>query len=398
MKKAFALALLVFGLFFFATAGAEEEQTPNPTPKPAANTGNDAVSFSDGSKLFGTLFMKGSTKLKLFDEQQKNYIDVAISDISLIEVKVEKATMEKVWRFKEEGSPEKIFTGEEYPLHHYMTTVTLVNGACFDTHCAAVLFLRNTTGDQQIFLLIKQAGTTTQKLSDLVYVSRIEFFDRRLTPGGGSIAVNVPADWKARQMVVVSWKTGTIFYSYAREGAMILSDLPPDHYDVFVMAEKRIVYCLSPFTPAGEAPGTGDGLDDLPEKKVDGETTKDGAGLTNEEKASLTKYIGTAEEFFELKEALDFGGNNKAVRSFVRQKRVNETSYGTEAKKITLWRYDLWFLHQLQTEWRIDKRAFLWRDYLPVGDMSALPKVTIDARLGGVDLRKAGTKFSVELK
>ena len=89
--------------------------------------------------------------------------------------------------------------------------------------------------------------------------------------------------------------------------------------------------------------------------------------------------------------------NIKAARALVRQKRVNETSYGTVRKKITLWRYDLWFLHKIEAEWKLDTRAFVWRAYLPVGDDSGVVVLKKKKALGGVDLRKLGSVVKVEL-
>jgi hypothetical protein len=397
-----SLTLLTFLACAMFYAQAEDtEATPNPTPAAQAVEGRDIVTFSDGKTLTGQVFFKGVNKVRVFNEEQNNYIDLAVSDIAIIDVTVEKATMEKVWRFKEEGSPEKIFTGEEYPLHYYVTTFTLTNGTMFDTHFASVLYLRSKEGgkehDIQLFCLLKQAGTTTQQLTDLVYLKRIEFFNRKAVRGGGAIFITANGKDKPRILVAVAWTSGTNFYAYPKDGVMSLSDLPPDRFDLFVATDSKIIYNLSSFGPDSAGNGDGD-LEDIPEKPVGGESAGKAGGLTEEDRIFLTKFIATSEEFFDYKEAVAFGGHEKDARALVKQKRINETSYGTEAKKITLWRYDIWFLHKLDKEWKSDRRAFVWRGYLPQGDESGVAKPTVEPAFGAVDLRKPGAKFAFELK
>ncbi|MDZ7816634.1 MAG: hypothetical protein U5N86_11765 [Planctomycetota bacterium] len=387
---------LILGLLFATACVVSAEQQPNP-PAPADDKEpqrRDIVKYSDGKELVGELFLRGETTLTLFDLERKNHRKVSLRDIARIEVEVESATMEKVWRFKEEGSPEKIYTGEQYPLHKYLTHLTLRNGVKISCHLAAVIWLKTEKEQQRIFLLKKQAGSVVQNLEDLVYVKSIEFFDRRLVKGGGKLTVRVK-DKTPSAAVAIQWKQNQCFCADVIKNSCVWADLPPDIYDIVLVADGKIYYMLSDISANGNDDSE-DGLESLEEKKLDGEEDESGK-LTDELRKEIVNYIAGADEFFEVKEALDIGGNSEMVRSVVRQKRVNETSYGTDKKNITLWRFDIWFLHRIQEEWKIESRAFLWRAYLPEGDTSGVPKLAKTEKFGGIDLTNSRKPVVIEL-
>ena len=398
--KRISLVLVMLILFTgaFCSVNGEEKVNPEVPDNKEAAKPKDVIKYSDGQEKIGKLSLRGETALTVFNLERKDTVKVALADISKIDVEIESATMEKVWRFIEEGSPEKIFTGEEYPLHKYITVITLLNGVVIRTHLSAVLYLKNKEGKlERVFLLTKQAGTVENNLEDLVYIKHITFFDRRLIPGGGKLTVLTKPGEKPSAAVAIQASRNQSFRGEMNKTGFIWSDLPPDKYDIVVVSGKTIHYCLSAVAVSSGGKKSDDDLEDLDEKKIDGKTDENEGGLTEERIKELTEYIATADEFFESKEALDFGGNNKMVRSLVRQKRINETSYGTVKKKITLWRFDIWFLHQIQDEWKIEKRAFLWRAYLPLGDLSGLPKLKIEKRLGLIDLSKSRKSIVVDL-
>ena len=399
MRKAI-LAVIMFLFAVSITAGAGAEIKANPTPKPDTSNEKDVITYSDGRVLVGKLFMRGAAQIKMFVPERKTYVSVALSDIDRIKVEVEKATMEKVWRFKEEGSPEKIFTGEEYPLHYYITHITLRNGVTFSSHFTTVFNLKRGSKLTRVFLVTKQRGSTIQNLSDLVYVKSIAFFDRRLAPDGGKLSVSFNGEKeKAVYAVALQWANHQTFNANPKGSMFFWNDLPPDRYDVFVVTDKHIYYSLSriPLKGSAAADVNGEGLEDLPEKKIDGESHDSGAGLTDEEKESLGEYLEGADEFFDEKRALDYGGNKKNARVLVLQKKVKETSYGTKRKKISLWRYEIWFAHRLQKEWVIDGRSFLWRAYLPEDDQSGVLERITDKRLSGVNLMVKGASVKITI-
>ncbi len=391
-------AVLLFVFALLALLGRAEEPALNPTPPPADEGPRDVVTYSDGRVLEGKLFLRGPQTLKLFDLRRKTYVTIRFSDIARLDVDIEKQSMEKVWRFKEEGDPEKIYTGEEYPLHYYVTHVTLRNGSRFDTHLSAVLYLKKPDGkEERVFLLIKQKGDTTQNLDDLVYVKSVVFYDRRLEEGGAELLVRLTGPGTPVRALVLQHGANQTFHRRPeRDGKSFLwRGLPPDRYDLFLVFKERICYFLSPLDGSAGGKKDGGGLAELPEKPLDEKSGARPAGLTEEEKKSLAEYISGADEFFDVKESMDFGGNPKSVRVLVRQVKIKDTSYQTKRKGITLWRFDLWFLHRLQREWKIDSRAFVYRAYLPEGDTSGLPVLVRDERLGGIDL-EAGKRITLE--
>lgn len=374
-----------------------EEPQPNPeAPRDEAELPRDVVSWSDGSEMVGTVFMRGTTHIRLFNLQRMDYVQVAISDMARIDIEIEKASMQKVWRFKEEGSPEKIYSGETYPLHEYLTRVTLRNGVEIETHLVAMMNIKIGKKEEKVPLVIKQAGGVTDNFEDLVYIKSIVFFDRRLAPNGGKLVVTLESKEKLLGALALQWSCNQSFRTNPKKGEFRWADLPPDRYDLILVTEKCVYTMLAEIPPGKSAPAE-DELEDLDEKELDPAKGKEDWKLTPELKKQVVEYIAGSDEFFEVKEALLVGGNTKLVRALVRQKRVEETSYGTERKKVTLWRYDMWYLHRIQTEWRTESRAFVWRAYLPKGDDSGLLKLVEEPSLSGVDLTRPGAEVVLKL-
>ncbi len=397
----FSTIALFAVVILFATHCAvtcAEDRDPNPTPKPKDAGPLDVVTYSDGRVVKGKLFIRGETNIKAFDLERKTYVTFPFSDVVGITVRIEAESMEKVWYFKEEGNPEKTYTGEEYPLRSYITRFKLRNGAEFETHFTGVISIKIEDQEDRVFFFIKQKGDTTQSLKDLVYVTSVEFFDRRLIDKGANIVLQTDLkDEKIARAIALSWSANQCFEAKPAKASIEWKRLPPDKYDLFVITDKNLYYCLSAITKLPKGGGDDSDLLDLDEKPLDGETNKPIAGLNDEEKSSLTKYIEGAEEFFDIKQAVAFGGNVKQARVLVLQAKVEETSYGTKAKNLVLWRYDLWYLHKIQLEWKTDSRAFVWRSYLPAGDKSGIIALKSVDKLGGVDLTKGGSTQNLTL-
>ncbi len=396
-RLASSFAVMFCLLLAAVVLSVAEEPQPNPeAPANEAEKPRDVVTWSDGTEKVGTVFMRGTSHIRLFNLERKDYVQVAISDMARIDVEIEKASMQKVYRFKEEGSPEKIFSGETYPLHEYITRVTLRNGVEIETHLVAMMSLKVGKEEEKLPLVIKQSGSVTDNFEDLVYVKNIVFFDRRLHPNGGKLVVTLEGKEKPMGALALQWSCNQSFRSEFKKSEFRWSDLPPDRYDILIVTDKAVYFRASEIPP-GKSASTEDELEDLDEKELDPAKGKDDWKLTPEIKKQVMEYIAGSDEFFEVKETLAIGGNTKLVRALVRQKRVEETSYGTERKQVTLWRYDMWYLHRIQTEWRTESRAFVWRAYLPKGDESGVPRLVEEGALSGVDLSKPGTELALKL-
>lgn len=158
-------------------AFAQERKPVNPFA-PANPVREDArpgtVTLSNGDVIKGYIYTTREKRLRIFDIQNKTRRDVPLEAVSLIEVNVEQEGMEKEWRWKEEGSDVKLYTGRAYPWKKYVTTITLLDGEKITGHMSGLIYVQ--TGDKTRKFLIhdKDKGEVDQKLSDIVHIKKIE--------------------------------------------------------------------------------------------------------------------------------------------------------------------------------------------------------------------------------
>jgi len=86
------------------------------------------VLLSTGEKIVGKVYMTRGKRLRVRDPKRKRPREVALTDLERLEVLVLKKRIERDWRFKEEGSPEKVFTGKTYPRLDFGLKLTFASG------------------------------------------------------------------------------------------------------------------------------------------------------------------------------------------------------------------------------------------------------------------------------
>ena len=86
------------------------------------------VETSDGKVHSGQVFLTRDARLKIYDESQKKHREIPLKAIKRIDCTILKEWVEKEWRFKENASDEKYFTGRTYPSREYSHKITLRNG------------------------------------------------------------------------------------------------------------------------------------------------------------------------------------------------------------------------------------------------------------------------------
>jgi len=83
--------------------------------KPPPHAVKGAIIRSDGRRLSGHVFLTPGKRLRVWDPNRRARRDIRLSELARIQLRVTEERTEKEWRFKEEGSDEKIFTGQTYP-------------------------------------------------------------------------------------------------------------------------------------------------------------------------------------------------------------------------------------------------------------------------------------------
>ena len=143
------------------------------------------VETSDGKVHPGQITLTRDARLKIFDEQQKKHREVPLKAIKRIDCTVLKEWVEEEWRFKENASDEKYFTGRTYPSREYTHTITLQNGQKIEGTLSGIVYVRAPSAeDPDRYLLHKRdKGQPGTDLKSLVYVRSIQLGDKALEEG-----------------------------------------------------------------------------------------------------------------------------------------------------------------------------------------------------------------------
>jgi len=141
------------------------------------------VELSTGAKVPGHIFTTRAKRVKIFNLQKKIYEYVPVPAMRKIETLVEWERMEKEWRFKEAGSPEKVYTGRSYPARKFAYRLTLLGGHTITGHILGQpLYLARPSrasgssdeGKTDRFVLHdRQKGPLDTTLEDLVYIRSV---------------------------------------------------------------------------------------------------------------------------------------------------------------------------------------------------------------------------------
>jgi hypothetical protein len=181
--------LLLTALLAAAIRGGDNEPPAiNPFgPRPQART--DALpgylELSDGTVHPGRLYLTRDARLKIFDNAQKRYRPVPLNIVQGIACTVEKEWLEKEWRFKENASDEKVFTGRSYPVREYVHAITLRDGRTLRGPLSGIVYVQNDGAEEaERFLLHKRdKGPVGSSLKALVYVRAIHLGEKALKEG-----------------------------------------------------------------------------------------------------------------------------------------------------------------------------------------------------------------------
>ena len=131
------------------------------------------------------LYLTRDARLKIFDEAQNRQREIPWKAIKQINGSVVKEWVEKEWRFKENASDEKVFTGRTYPAREYSHKITLRNNQTIRGSLAGIVYVQADPASEPMrFLLHKRdKGEPGTDLKSLVYVRSIQLGDKALEEG-----------------------------------------------------------------------------------------------------------------------------------------------------------------------------------------------------------------------
>ena len=141
------------------------------------------VTYSDGKVLEGWTWRRANGPARVFDRTRKAHEDYVLGALRRITVKPESQTFERDWRWKNQGSSEKVFLDIGYLWNQYVTTFTTADGETASGDCSGqfdILLLDGTR--TKWFLYKRQSGRDVEKkkrseLKPLVYVTSVDFTD-----------------------------------------------------------------------------------------------------------------------------------------------------------------------------------------------------------------------------
>jgi len=159
--------------------GASAGQTPREDLVPGY------LETSDGQIHPGQLFLTRDARLKIFDEERKRHREIPWKAIQRIDCSVLKEWLEKEWRFKENASDEKYYTGRTYPAREYAHRITLQNGQAIRGSLSAIVYVQaDPSKEPERYLLhTRGKGNLETDLKSLVYVRSIRLGAKALEEG-----------------------------------------------------------------------------------------------------------------------------------------------------------------------------------------------------------------------
>jgi hypothetical protein len=168
----------------FVDESADQPPAGRPAASPFATVGaiarQDAVpgyvELSTGLKVPGLIYTTRAARIRIYNLQREVYEYVPVPALKGIETAVEWERMDKEWRFKEAGNPEKIYSGREYPVRKVAYTLTLRNDHTITGHVlGAPLYVDHNGTVERFILHDRDKGPMGSTLAELKYVRRVAF-------------------------------------------------------------------------------------------------------------------------------------------------------------------------------------------------------------------------------
>jgi hypothetical protein len=164
-----------------ATAPGTGKFQPNDQAHPfAASNSNTSlavrtgvVTLSDGKTLSGQIWTTLKTPFRVWRSDIKQYRDIDIRLIQRIAVQVLAAKEIRDWRYQQEGSDIKNYSGKTRPRISFAYRFTLLNGKTITGTLDAPLYVRAAGNTANLIIYKRVEGKLGEKLSAVVYVKSV---------------------------------------------------------------------------------------------------------------------------------------------------------------------------------------------------------------------------------
>jgi hypothetical protein len=157
-----------------------EKPAANPFGAPGGGVSRkDAVpgyiQLSTDLKVPGYIFTTRAARLKVYNLDREMWEFVPVPAIKSIEAALEWERMDKEWRFKEAGNPEKVYSGREYPVRKVQYVLTLLNDHRIRGHILGQpLYVARDDKADRFLLNDRSKGAMGETLASLKYIKHVE--------------------------------------------------------------------------------------------------------------------------------------------------------------------------------------------------------------------------------
>jgi hypothetical protein len=141
------------------------------------------ITWSDGKTLEGWSWRRANGPIRIFNRKAKAHEDFFLSDLKRIDVRRETETFERDWRWKNQGSSEKVFLDTGYFWNQYVTKFVTHEGETAEGDCSGQFYILTVDGKRDKWYLHKRHSgrdvkhAKREELEALVYVRSVEFTD-----------------------------------------------------------------------------------------------------------------------------------------------------------------------------------------------------------------------------
>jgi len=143
------------------------------------------VTWSDRKVVEGWTWRRANAPIRIFNRKAKAHEDYFLSDLKRVDVRPETETFERDWRWKNQGSSEKVFLEIGYFWNQYVTTFRTHESETAAGDCSGLFYLLPVGDDGKVtkFTLHKRHSgrdvkhAKKEELEPLVYVKSMEFTD-----------------------------------------------------------------------------------------------------------------------------------------------------------------------------------------------------------------------------
>ncbi len=144
------------------------------------------IELSDGTVLPGRIYTTRERPWSVFDAESRSFRRIPPAVVRKIDAEVVWERDEPDWRWKEEGSDEKVHTGRTYPARMLRHIFTLASGQTIAGTVQQPIYVQPDGGGgeaKQFILHERDKGPLDGKLDQLVYVKQVCLGDEALARG-----------------------------------------------------------------------------------------------------------------------------------------------------------------------------------------------------------------------